>query len=156
MDSRTLEIVLISQHQNIFLFVWFFFDTDCLFVCFHWMTVCPPSPPPGCQYSHRLSPQEYRAGLRHWDLPAWRRGQSLYRRLSRQLQPGRVRDGPEAPCLPLHHHLLSPLGALRGRLLDIFPRPPGCYSWWVITTAQHWMPMRCGGRHWLSLMIAMQ
>ena len=40
-----------------------------------------------------------------------------------QLQPGGLRDGAGAPRHALHHQLLSPLGTLRRRLLDLIPRP---------------------------------
>ena len=124
MDSRTLEIILISQHQKtmfVLYFVLFSTRIVCLFVSTGWQSARLTI--------ELLSPQEYRAGLRHRDLPAGRRGQSLHRWLPRQLQPGRVRDGAEETRLPLHHHLLSPVRTVRRRLLDIFPRPSGCYSW---------------------------
>ena len=49
--------------------------------------------------------------------------------LNVKLQSGWFRDGIEAPCFSLHHHLLPPVRTVRGGLLDIFPCAARCHPW---------------------------
>ena len=72
--------------------------------------------------------QQHRARLRHRNPAFEGAGHGLFGRLAGQLFVGRLRHGPEAVRLHLHHHLLSSIGAVRHRVLDLVPHPDGRHS----------------------------